>query len=237
MGIPPIRPYPMPTEADLPPSVPSWRPDPGRALLLIHDMQRYFVDMFPAGESPRVELLAHVDLIRRAAHELRIPVVYTVQPGRMGRRRRGLLFDFWGPGMGTDPAVREITPEVGPGPDDLIVVRHRYSAFHDSRLAQVLQTHQRDQLVICGMYAHVGCLITAADAFSRDIQPFLVADAVADFTAGDHRMALDYAGRTCAVILTTGRLLATLCPGIAVSAELLGPPTGLLLDDPGQLHP
>jgi trans-2,3-dihydro-3-hydroxyanthranilic acid synthase len=237
LGIPPIRPYPMPTAADLPPNVASWRPDPTRALLLIHDMQRYFVDMFPPGQSPRVELLAHVDRIRRAANRMRIPVVYTAQPGRMSRQQRGLLFDLWGPGMSTDPAVQEITAEVGPGPDDLLVVKHRYSAFHHSRLDRVRQTHQRDQLVVCGVYAHVGCLTTAVDAFTRDIETFLVADAVADFTARDHRMALDYARRTCAVVLTTDQLLAALCPEVAVAAGQLGPPTGLLLDDPGQLHP
>lgn len=210
MSIPLIQPYPMPTEADLPPNVPSWQPDPGRAVLLIHDMQRYFVDMFPGGTSPVVELLANVDRLRHAAAALRIPVVYTAQPGRMSRRRRGLLFDFWGPGMSTDPRVREIAREVGPGPDDTIVTRHRYSAFYESRLAEVIQAHQRDQLLICGVYAHVGCLFTACDAFSRDIQPFLVADAVADFTARDHRMALEYAARICAVTLTTDRLLTTL---------------------------
>jgi isochorismate hydrolase len=228
MGIPRIHPYPMPAEAELPPAVPRWRPDPDRTVLLIHDMQRYFVDRYPAGAAPLVELLANIGRIRCAATDLRIPVVYTVQPGRMSPRERGLLADFWGPGMAGDEHSADIVAPLGPGPADTVVVRYRYSAFLRSPLAGVLRTHRRDQLVICGVYAHVGCLMTAADAFSRDIQPFLVADAVADFTAADHRMALEYAARTCAVPLTTARLLASLGAGSA------GQPP---VHQPGQLYP
>jgi isochorismate hydrolase len=234
MGIPPIRPYPMPTAADLPVPVPDWQPHPDRALLLVHDLQRYFVDMFPRGRSPVVELLANVDRLRRTAHRLRIPVVYTAQPGRMSRHRRGLLFDFWGAGMDADPTDRAIVDEVAPRPGDVVVERHRYSAFHDSPLAGLIAGHRRDQLLVCGVYAHVGCLVTACDAFSRDIQPFLVADAVADFTADDHRTALAYAARTCAVVRTTDQVLAALRRPVVAGTELVGAPTGLLLDDPGQ---
>ncbi|TMM38336.1 MAG: isochorismatase family protein [Actinobacteria bacterium] len=228
MGIPRIRAYPMPTAPELPPAVPRWRPDPERAALLIHDMQRYFVDRYPAAASPVVELLANIGRIRRVARDLRIPVVYTVQPGRLSPRERGLVADFWGPGMAGDEHDRDIVAPLRPGPADTVVARSRYSAFHRSPLAGVLRAHGRDQLLVCGVYAHVGCLMTAADAFSRDIEPFLVADAVADFTAADHRMALAYAARTCAVALTTAQLLATLATGS------VGQPP---VDQPGQLYP
>jgi isochorismate hydrolase len=57
--------------------------------------------------------------------------------------------------------------------------------------------------LICGVYGHVGVLMTAVDAFSNDIQPFLVADAVADFSAEFHRLALTYAAQRCAMVVTT----------------------------------
>ncbi|UWZ34090.1 isochorismatase family protein [Dactylosporangium roseum] len=201
-----IAPYPMPTARDLTPGPARWRPDPRRAVLLVHDMQYYFLGRFPAGESPTTELLANVATLRAAG----LPAIYSAQPGRMNRADRGLLHDFWGPGMTDDPASRGIVAELAPGPDDLVVTKYRYSAFHRTGLAGHLRAMGRDQLVVCGVFAHLGCLLTACDAYAHDIQPFLVADAVADFSAEDHRLALRYAARACAVTLTTAQLVEAL---------------------------
>lgn len=53
MTIPPIEPYQMPAADDLPENVASWQVDPSRAVLLIHDMQKYFLAPFPAGQFTR----------------------------------------------------------------------------------------------------------------------------------------------------------------------------------------
>jgi len=237
MAIPEIIGYSMPTDAELPAPTPPWRPDRHRAVLLIHDMQRYFVDRFPVVEPPMTDLLTNLCRIRAWAGALGIPVLYTAQPARMTRAERGLLFDFWGAGMTAEPGADDIVDAVRPAPGDTVIRRHRYSAFHGSELGGALDTLGRDQLIVTGVYAHIGCLMTAVDAFSRGIQPFLVADAVADFTAAHHRMALHYAAHTCAVTLTTRQLLALLGPHrrnpTGTVSTALGQP---LAGDAGQLH-
>src|SRR5207247_1829382 len=105
---------------------------------------------------------------------------------------------------------RRIVDSLAPTSSDTVLTKWRYSAFHETELADLFARSGRDQLIVCGVYAHVGCLVTACDAFSRDIQPFLVADAVADFTPTDHRLALDYAARRCAAVVTTGQVLTAL---------------------------
>ncbi len=59
------------------------------------------------------------------------------------------------------------------------------------------------------MYAHLSVLLTAADAFMNDIQPFVVADAVADFSAEEHAMALRWAAHN-GKVRTTNALLRDL---------------------------
>jgi bifunctional isochorismate lyase/aryl carrier protein len=176
-------------------------------------MQRYFVDFFPSGTSPAEELMTNVARLHAVAGHANVPAVYSAQPGAMSRAERGLLYDFWGPGMDGDPVKRQIVPGVAPRHGDTVLTKWRYSAFHQSQLLSLIREWGRDQLVICGVYAHVGCLMTANDAFTSDLQPFLVADAVADFNADYHHLALRYAAERCAPVVTTRYVAACLDPG------------------------
>jgi bifunctional isochorismate lyase / aryl carrier protein len=52
--------------------------------------------------------------------------------------------------------------------------------------------------------------MTAADAFMRDIEPFIAADGVADFSREKHDQALSHAAACCAVPMTTAALIESL---------------------------
>ncbi|MFI9173082.1 isochorismatase family protein [Streptomyces lincolnensis] len=204
-GIPPIEPYELPGPGDLPPTAVGWEPDPRRAVLLVHDMQEYFLKPLPpeVGEP----LVANAALLRERCARLGVPVAYTAQPGGMTPEQRGLLADFWGPGMRTSPEHRRVVEPLRPADDDWVLTKWRYSAFARTDLLERMRAHGRDQLIICGVYAHVGVLMTAVDAFTHDIQPFLAADAVADFSAAYQRQALTYAAERCARVAVTKSLL------------------------------
>ncbi|WP_149179195.1 isochorismatase family protein [Streptomyces sp. TRM49041] len=205
-GIPLIEPYALPTAGDLPANTARWTPDPDRAVLLVHDMQRYFLARFP--DTLREELLRNAADLRERCAAAGVPVAYTAQPGSMTEEERGLLKDFWGPGMRREPGDRAVVDELAPSDGDWQLTKWRYSAFHHSSLLERMRDSGRDQLVVCGVYAHVGVLMTAVDAFAHDIQPFLVADAVADFSAHYHRLALTYAAERCARVVTAKEVLA-----------------------------
>jgi isochorismate hydrolase len=210
VGIPQISPYAMPGPNDLPENTAKWTVDPRRAVLLVHDMQRFFLRPFPAGEAPAVDLLRNATRLRARCAELGIPVAYTAQPGGMTAQQRGLLKDFWGPGMTVDPVDRLVVADLAPSESDWMLTKWRYSAFFKTDLAERMRSTGRDQLVLCGIYAHVGVLMTACDAFTLDIQPFFIADAVADFSPDYHRLALEYAAKRCAMVITTADLLTQL---------------------------
>jgi len=196
----------MPTRTTLPADVVQWSIDPSRAVLLLHDMQSYFLK--PLASPLREELVNNAVILRKRCAGLNLPIAYTAQPGGMTDEQRGLLKDFWGPGMSTEPDEREVVPELAPAESDWMLTKWRYSAFHNSDLLTRMRSAGRDQLVVAGVYAHVGVLTTALDAFSHDIQPFLVADALGDFTEGEHRNTLEYAARCCATVLLTEDVLS-----------------------------
>jgi isochorismate hydrolase len=205
-GIPPISPYPLPTSETLPENTARWTLQPERAVLLVHDMQGFFVRALP--EPLRANLVHNVTLLRARCTAVGVPVAYTAQPGRMTDQERGLLRDFWGPGMQTKPADREMVPELTPARDDWVFTKWRYSAFFRSDLQTRMRAARRDQLLLCGVYAHVGILATALEAFTNDIQAFLVADALGDFSEADQRVALRYVAQRCGMVITTAEVFS-----------------------------
>ena len=203
----------------------NWRVDPARAALLVHDMQRYFVRAFELEREgqplPDAQINIAIANIRRlldAAHAANIPVYYTAQPPRQNPADRRLLTDFWGDGLQDDENAR-ILDELAPTEADTVLTKWRYSAFVRSPLEEQLKDLGRDQLIIGGIYAHIGCLTTALEAFMRDIQPFVVADALADFTAEEHRMACEYASGRCARVLNTAEVLEHINAGALITAD------------------
>lgn len=209
-GLPTIAPYELPRADELPAPRAPWKLERDRAGLLIHDMQNYFLRVFTPDASPLAPAVANIAALAAAARAAGVPVFYTAQEGDQDRRDRGLQADLWGPGMSGGAEHQPILAALAPQPGDHTLVKHRYSAFQRSNLETLLRARGRDQLIICGVYAHIGCTLTAADAFMRDIEPFMVADALADFSRARHDHALSYVAEVCGVPLTSAQILEVL---------------------------
>ncbi len=212
MALPAITSYALPVAADLPPARAPWSLATDRAALLVHDMQRYFLRPFPADVAPMAPVLTHISALIAACHTAGVPVIFSAQPGAQDPRDRGLQRDIWGPGMSSDPADQSLAPAFQPTGDDLVLTKWRYSAFQRTNLAHYLRDRQRDQLIITGVYAHIGCQATATDAFMQDIQPFFIADAVADFSRAWHDQAVAWVAACCGVPMLTAAVLEQLRP-------------------------
>ena len=133
-ALPRIPAYALPGADELPAPRGPWRLAPSRAALLVHDMQRYFLSAFGDQPSPVPAVVAHIRQLLDFAHAQGMPVFYTAQHGHQDRRDRGLQADLWGPGMRAVPEHEQITPPLAPQPGDIVLTKHRYSAFQRSNL-------------------------------------------------------------------------------------------------------
>lgn len=176
-----------------------WTVDPHRAVLLIHDLHGFFRRPFATGRTP-VDTSANATRLRQRAASMGIPVAYTAPPDSKVPSRRRLKGE-------------PLAPRTG----DWLLKQRRHSAFSKTELRALMWRCGRDQLVLCGVYAHRGVLMTAVEAFDCDIQPFLVADAIADNAADESRLALDHVAGWCAVVSTTDDVLGQLNPMEAAS--------------------
>lgn len=186
----------------------SWTVDRRRSALLVHDMQGFYVNSLPPGTID--PLVRKIEQLRQACYLLGIPVYYSVAKPCVTAEERGLLLDFHGWGMKDVPEHHRIDARLEPGPDDVIVTKKIYSAFFDTPLAGSLEAKGKSQLIIAGVYASIGCQITAFDAMMRGVQAFYVADAMIAYSEEEHRQSADYVSRLCASVRSTDTVLAQL---------------------------
>lgn len=208
--VPQISAYPLPDARFTSSNRVSWPIDAGRCALLVHDAQNYWIRRF-AEPGP---LLSNMMQLRAAAKRLGMPTIFTGSRKGDTRAMRGLAYDMWGPGMGRYSGSQDddaqIIAEMAIEPGDLFIEKSRYSAFFQTDLEERLRNQGIDQIIICGVYCHHGCLLTAADAYMRDIKVFFAIDASADHNRQFHEMAISIMADLCARNMLTDQILDSL---------------------------
>ena len=206
MAIPKIEKYTITSAITKVNNKVKWQPEVDKSVLLIHDMQNYFVNFYDCNTEPMLSVIKNIKKLKGQCKKAGIPVVYSAQPCNQSPQDRALLTDFWGTGLKGDDKLVNIREEITPEENDIVYTKWRYSAFQRTDLLEYLRKEKRNQLIICGIYAHIGILSTSLEAFMSDIKPFVISDAVADFSPEEHEMALNYISQRCGRVLNTEEL-------------------------------
>jgi nicotinamidase-related amidase len=179
--------------------------DPEATALLVVDMQNDFVRAGAPQEVPSAR--GTLPLIRRLLEAFRgssAPVIYTKF---ITGPKEALMWRYspecappvrscW-PGVtrmyqDSDSELEgpDIVEEVYPRPDDPIIEKYGYDAFHHSALDDVLRARHVSHVVIAGTVTQICVANTAFAAFHHGYDTVVVSDAVSSFDEELHRTTL-----------------------------------------------
>ena len=159
---------------------------PRTTALIIVDMQNDFVD--PQGRLSVPGARATVPAIRRLRDLARahgMPVVYTQD----WHRADDPEFALWGVHAVEGTWGAEISPDLAPGPGDLVVRKLRYDAFYGTALEHELRQRRIETLIVTGTVSNICVLHTAGSAALRWFRIIVPVDAVSALEEFDQQAA------------------------------------------------
>lgn len=196
-----------------------WRIDAARSAVLVIDMQRDFVEEGRPMEVPAArDAISNIQRVAEAARAQGTPVVYTrhvlldgfdVSPLETAYNPRLLQA-----GMREGSDGVEIVDQLAPRPGEIVIRKHRYDAFHNTRLDSVLRSvsglNGVDTVIITGTLTEVCCESTARSAFMRDYRVAFASDATGALLPGAQQATEAAIGTFFGRVLSTDEIVAEL---------------------------
>jgi biuret amidohydrolase len=217
------------------------RIDPSKTAMIVVDMQNDFVAAgAPMESSAGRAMVPNLQRALTCCREQGIPVIYTAHVHRADGCDLGLL------GHAPPIARRDalvagsagaaIFPEIAPHEGEIVISKHRFSAFYGTDLEIILRGLGVTTVVITGVTTENCCHATARDAFFRDFQVVFLSDATAtgdypDLGYGSlsadevHRTTLVILARDTADVITTETFIDRTMAPSSVEPLLMANPT------------
>lgn len=194
--------------------------DPHRTALLVVDMQNFFLHpAYPLAIPEMRIIIPNIQRVIAAARLSGMAVIWTrhtfssVAPYALpvweveGRAERtALVREHLSPGTHS----HEIWPDLQPTSEELVLNKHRFSAFlpNSSDLHVLLTQAGHNCVVITGVLSNICCESTARDAMMLDYKVVFLSDATAARTQQEHGATLLNLERNFADVRTTASYLA-----------------------------
>ena len=163
--------------------------------------------LYPKGSGSRAwDAIKHLQHLIPAARRAGVPVIYS----RNEQRVHPIEVGGWGRKTSpqSEPEDLEIVAEIGPTSDDLVIRKTKPSAFFATPLSSWLTEIGADTVLVCGGTTS-GCVrATVTDAFSHNLNTFVVLDAVFDRSEVSHQVNLYEMQQKYAGLIEAERLVA-----------------------------
>ncbi|MBD0862520.1 cysteine hydrolase [Gordonia sp. zg691] len=167
------------------------RIDPATTAVIVVDMENDFVEASsPMASAQAREAIPQMQRVLELARKTGMKVVYSTHAHRPDGSDMGRFEDLYPPIAeraslvdGT-PGI-EIHPQLKPEPGEVVIKKHRYSAFYGTELDILLRNSGIKTVVIIGTTTENCCHATARDAMFRDYYVVFLADATGTFDYPD----------------------------------------------------
>jgi nicotinamidase-related amidase len=195
----------------------------GRTALLLFDLLEGHVNKDAASRARFAPVIANAARLLGATREAGVMVAYAKADHRadratsartirdMDNRLRPLKAnDADGPLLSAGTGETDIVKELAPRAEDLIVPKHRWSAFHGTYLELALRTKRIDTLILVGGSTDVGIASTAFAARDFDYNLLIASDACTSPEQDNHDQLMRRVFPRMARVRTTAQILAML---------------------------
>lgn len=150
-----------------------------RCLLVIVDVQGRLAEVMHG----RDELFANINRLSKAARLLDVSALVTEQlPDKLG------------------PTREEISASLSEVP---VISKSSFSCCGETGFSEALKASDKDQVILCGIEAHICILQTALELREQGFEVFVVADAVSSRDPENKRLALERMRQHGAEIVVT----------------------------------
>jgi nicotinamidase-related amidase len=182
-----------------------------RAVLVVIDMLNDFFDRSELLASQRGRLVTATNQLARGVRATGSPVFWVRQEFAPDlsdafpeMRRRKLSITIAGtPGC-------QILSELERAPEDVTIVKKRYSAFFGTDLEERLSQLRPELLLISGVNTHACVRTTVIDAYQRDYETIVAAECVASYDPEHHEVTARYLNDKVAPFMSSASILALL---------------------------
>ncbi len=191
--------------------------DKTKTALVIVDMINEFCK--PGGKMvlPGYEkLMPQQKALIAAARENGVPVIFVVDSHRKNMRRDREWVKRTPHGT-EDTWATEVIEDLDVQDDDIMVVKHRYSAFFQTDLDLVLKDMLVSQLVVCGLVTNICVRSTVHDAFFEGYDVVVPHDACAATGPREHLSTLYDIATHFGVVADTDAVIEGMAGGTPIA--------------------
>jgi nicotinamidase-related amidase len=175
--------------------------------LLVMDFQVRVVANYATDAAPLIERTSSLIAAARGAGMRVIYVVVGFRPGYPEISARNSTFTgLKSSGAFADAEQTEIHPAVAPQPDDIVVTKHRVSAFAGTDLDMVLRANDVETLILTGIATSGVVLSTLRHAADSDYRLLVAADCCSDRDEEVHRVLLEKVFPRQAIVTTAAKV-------------------------------